>query len=295
MLSFAQVQMRQRIVSSSRARVRRNRKQPRPRIPPHNAFRLEIIELIREARKLIELELFPRLRPIADEARRQNPSVKTDAVDEDIETAIENTRLLVGRRFTTERLREIVTRHARNIDSFNLAEQSRQFKAVLGIDLPASLSVAPHIRNFVRENVSLIKSIPDKLLTEVEGVISRGVRQGVRHETMIEEITARFGVTENRARTIARDQVGKLNGELASMRQQEVGVKRFIWRTSRDERVRGNPSGKYPNARPSHWAREGKTYEYGNLPDGVQMPGVEINCRCRGEPVLEDVLSELGI
>lgn len=51
-------------------------------------------------------------------------------------------------------------------------------------------------------------------------------------------------------------------------RQQEFGVKKYIWRTAMDDRVR-----------PSHAANEGKVFEW---KDG-DGPGTEYNCRCSAE------------
>lgn len=65
-----------------------------------------------------------------------------------------------------------------------------------------------------------------------------------------------------------------------------LGIKKYRWRHSRDERVRGNPGGKYPKARPSHWAREGKIYSWNDPPPGGH-PGMDYQCRCTAEPVFE--------
>ena len=58
------------------------------------------------------------------------------------------------------------------------------------------------------------------------------------------------------------------------------------WRSYFDERVRGNPSGKYPKAEPSHWARNGKAFRWDSPPEGG-APGEEVLCRCYGEAILD--------
>jgi uncharacterized protein with gpF-like domain len=37
----------------------------------------------------------------------------------------------------------------------------------------------------------------------------------------------------------------------------DLGVKEYVWQNQQDERVRGNPSGLYPNAIPEHWYMQG--------------------------------------
>jgi SPP1 gp7 family putative phage head morphogenesis protein len=94
-----------------------------------------------------------------------------------------------------------------------------------------------------------------------------------------------FGFARSRAKLIARDQTSKFNGSLNRIRQQQAGITEYRWSTSHDERVRGNPDGKYPNARPSHWAREDKVFAWDKPPsDG--HPGEPINCRCVALAVL---------
>jgi uncharacterized protein with gpF-like domain len=84
---------------------------------------------------------------------------------------------------------------------------------------------------------------------------------------------------------------------LTQLRQTELGVSKYIWRTSRDERVRE-----------SHRAMEGRTAVWDDpavyLDDegdrhprsgigGVELhPGEDFQCRCFAEPVLEDLLPD---
>lgn len=60
----------------------------------------------------------------------------------------------------------------------------------------------------------------------------------------------------------------------------------YYYKISKDHyRVRGNPSGKYPHAEYSHWARRNKIYDIRKpFPDG--NPGERYNCRCYKQPIL---------
>jgi SPP1 gp7 family putative phage head morphogenesis protein len=108
------------------------------------------------------------------------------------------------------------------------------------------------------------------------------LRNGDRADEIADDLVDRYGVSESRAQLIARDQIGKLNGELNQVRQEELGVTDFIWRTERDNRVR-----------PEHAALEGKQYTWAQGHPTEGIPGEPINCRCFPEPVLDEILAEL--
>jgi len=126
---------------------------------------------------------------------------------------------------------------------------------------------------WVRENVALVKSIPEKLHGDLRGIIDRGVTNGMSVKQIQADIVSRFGVTKSRAKLIAQDQTLKANAALTRERLKSVGVEEYIWRTVNDARVR-----------PAHAEREGVKYRWDNPPsDG--HPGTPVRCRCRSEAV----------
>lgn len=127
---------------------------------------------------------------------------------------------------------------------------------------------------FVQNNVAKITSVSAGALDEMRELVSQGFREGVPTDKLSKRIEKRFGVAKSRAKLIARDQVGKLQGELNRARQKEVGVHEYIWRTSKDERVRD-----------SH-RLEGQRFSW-NAPPPPGHPGEDYQCRCYAEPVLE--------
>ena len=112
-----------------------------------------------------------------------------------------------------------------------------------------------------------------------------------------------------RARLIARDQVGKLNGALTKRRMSDAGIDKYTWMTANDERVRGNPSGPWKNAVPSHYIMnnmvcrwddntvysddKGKTWKprTGKMP--IAIPGQPISCRCGSIPFFDDMIAQV--
>lgn len=106
--------------------------------------------------------------------------------------------------------------------------------------------------------------------------------------------------SQARASFIARDLTGKINGVIQKQLQEDLGIDYYMWQTRGDERVRGNPSGMYPRAVPSHWSMDyklcawknsdivsldyGKTWvnRTGTMPRGI--PGSDWACRCSSLP-----------
>jgi len=138
-------------------------------------------------------------------------------------------------------------------------------------------------KNWVAQNTSLIKSVPAQYMAKVEQIVRTGVLGGPTSREIAKQVKAASGVSDRRAIIISRDQVGKANGELTQHRQTDLGVKEYKWVTAHDERVRGNPAGRFPSAVPSHWAREGKVFSWDNPPSGGH-PGAAVLCRCFASP-----------
>lgn len=140
------------------------------------------------------------------------------------------------------------------------------------------------------ENVNLIKSIPEKHFSLVGQAVLDNYRGKPmpNGQSLAERLRSLGPITDRRAKFIARDQTAKITGDLNQIRQESNGIDSYIWRNSRDNRVVGNPGGKYPKGTPghmNHWDREGKVFEWSEPPpDG--HAGHAPGCRCYGEPVL---------
>ena len=131
----------------------------------------------------------------------------------------------------------------------------------------------------VIENVGLIKSIPEKYFTEIQGAVMRGYSRGRDLKQITDDIEHIGGVTRRRAAFIARDQSNKLHGATTDARRKELGITDAIWQHS--------GAGKEP--RPDHVAAHGKQYKIaeGCLISGDYIqPGELINCRCTSKSVL---------
>lgn len=129
----------------------------------------------------------------------------------------------------------------------------------------------------IEANVALIKSIPSQHFTQIEGMVMRATQTGRDLGALTKKLKASFGVTEQRAAFIARDQMNKATATVVRVRQEELGITEAIWLHS--------GGGNHP--RKSHVAFSGKPYDVAKgayLEENGKMiwtwPGVEINCRC---------------
>jgi SPP1 gp7 family putative phage head morphogenesis protein len=202
--------------------------------------------------------------------------------------------------FSNDEIEALARKFADHTQRYQKDQLARQVKAALGVDpIIKDRGLAARADHFAHENVALVQTIPTRLHGELESMVTRAVSSGRRHEALAEQIEDRFGVSESRARVIARDQVGKFYAATNHARQREMGVDRFVWRTVGDERVRGTPGGKYPDADPSHFELDGDEYDYDDPPNAgpygePALPGEAIQCRCYAEPVFDDLDEDDG-
>ncbi len=171
---------------------------------------------------------------------------------------------------------------------------------MIGIDVKQTgATIAHEINDFRKENTDLITSIPEDMIDDVSATLEKAWDAGKRVESLSADIQEAFGSSKKRADLIARDQTLKLNSQISKTRAQASGITRYVWSTSNDERVRGNPSGLYPNpsktgkTRPDHYHLDGKTFSYSDPPVVDEStgrranPGEDYQCRCTAAPVLD--------
>lgn len=149
--------------------------------------------------------------------------------------------------------------------------------------IPAVVSSGSQLaEQWIKRNANLIKVEP-AIQRAIHKVLEEPLHQGVRVEAVKKRLQERFEIEERRAQLIARDQTLKLAGQLQEARQTQAGIKRYVWTTSDDERVR-----------PDHAALDGTIQEWDNPPvvdkrTGRRAhPGGDYQCRCTADPVLDD-------
>lgn len=136
-------------------------------------------------------------------------------------------------------------------------------------------------RAVVAENVSLIKSIPQQFLKDVEGAVWRSALKGGAQYELSKEIRAKYGISARRAAFIASDQSNKARATFDNARRAELGIKFAVWKHSH--------AGKTP--RPTHVKMDGQRFEIAKgmwdpaVGEWIQ-PGTLPRCRCTSRAVI---------
>lgn len=238
--------------------------------------------VVKEAQHLVDELLVPMLPTLVASAAQVHDAVSPKNYADLLQDAIDGIARTFFERFPAERLRQLALSIGRRASDFQKEQLRRQVVASLGRDIAIDVFSEPGIparlEAFASVNAQLIKTIPSQYFDQVAQRTLQALRTGERAEDIEQDLVDRFGVSQSRARLIARDQVGKLYGELAGARQQNLGVEAFVWRTSQDERVR-----------PEHAELDGQRFRW-EAPPAEGIPGEPVNCRCTAEPVLDGLL-----
>ncbi len=128
------------------------------------------------------------------------------------------------------------------------------------------------IQGSINEQVGLIRSLAEKHLSDVQGMVMRSVVAGRDVGGLAEELRTRYDISARRAAFIARDQNNKATATITRARQDEFGLQ---------ARWAHSGSGRHP--RREHVLADGTVYDpaEGCLIGGKRIwPGQEPNCGC---------------
>ena len=264
----------------------------RPVKPSHKVelwYKTQLLAIVAQLRRVAREELLPelkRLEPLY--ARTTDGLVRDEQVPR---RSLETTFSRMAQRFggigqTAQRLSDLaVERNAEAVDE----RLKAAIKASLSIDISPVLNqsgpILDAMKAATKANIELITSIPDQFFEKLGDAVGKNMEAGMRFEDLAKEIERIGDVTESRAKLIARDQTSKMNGAFNQARQTSLGIDRYVWQTSGDERVRHD-----------HAMNDGETFRW-DKPPPTGHPGHEINCRCVAIPVfdLDEMEKEIGL
>ncbi len=158
---------------------------------------------------------------------------------------------------------------------------------------------------WIGENLNLIKSQTPDVVKKISNEIYSSVRSGTLWPDLKEKLTNIVGFTDGgkntnegltaKAKLIARDQIGKLNGQISKYRQTEIGVEKYTWLAVGDEReceFCGELDGSLCqwDDNTVYSLDDGKTWE-ARPADCEGDPGdVHPQCRCLSVAFMDDIL-----
>jgi SPP1 gp7 family putative phage head morphogenesis protein len=163
------------------------------------------------------------------------------------------------------------------------------------------------VNNHLEQTMGLVRNLSDETSNNVFNAIRDSAMAGAGHKEITSKIMTAFKKDPNfpgvfkkartRAKLIARDQTSKMYGKLTEVRQRKVGVNKYIWKTSRDERVRD--SHRKMHGKVCKW-EDATVFKYSDSEyvswkkrssiGGVNFhPGQDIQCRCHASPIFDDI------
>ena len=183
---------------------------------------------------------------------------------------------------------------------FGNKEFSKMLDKGIHVNLPTSASWWNNMKSsWAKDNYTLITSNAKNYVSKINTLTEQAIVNGMSPGKLKEEIMkATKGLSDNHCKLIARDQMGKLNGQITQAQMQEIGLDYYVWSTAFDDRVRD-----------SHAAMEGLlcrwddasvcSYDGGKTwvdrpANAVQLhPGQDIQCRCVGLAYYPELTAEI--
>lgn len=163
---------------------------------------------------------------------------------------------------------------------------------LMNIDLNATLkpltveaNMSEDLKNFITEKYGedLEKYIKDWNVQSIQRLrerVSANAFSGYRASNLVDEIIADYGVSERKAKFLARQETSLILSTFREGRYKEVGIEQYQWSTAKDNRVRE-----------THKHLHGKIFSWDSPPiiDNLGHrghPSEAFGCRCVAKPVL---------
>lgn len=176
----------------------------------------------------------------------------------------------------------MATKFADRTSRYTDAQMQSELKRVgFAVPFQQTADMRDAYSSVVGENVALIKSIPEKYLTDVEGDIMRSVQAGRDLKQLSDKLQDRYDLTKRRAAFIARDQNNKATAVMTKARRLSLGINEAVWVHS--------GGGVHPRESHLKAGREKRRY---NIAEGCEidgefiMPGELPNCRCTSRAII---------
>ena len=245
-------------------------------------YEKEINVFVKAMDEITRKNLFPKLSRIVDEFKRT--SGRFDDYSDDISTTLSGIKVQYLEEVPTETVEAVAQDQATSVNAYGSKVFQDQVKSVAGINIfTDDRWLKPAVKSFISNNVALIRSISDDYFKDIESLLYTSLEAGKTNKEIERLIVERTGVSKSRARLIARDQTGKFYSNCNAKRATSIGVEKYRWSTSMDERVRS-----------SHQEVSNKifTYQEGAVIDGRPNvhPGQDIQCRCVAIPILASII-----
>lgn len=170
-----------------------------------------------------------------------------------------------------------ISKQVKNYVDLNLNSQNPEFK-LKAVTKQSKNALSAIYQN----NLALIKTIPSDIIERYRSAYLNNVNNFDREQ--IYRLAKTYqGISNRRAKTIARDQTQKAVSSFTQARAEQLGFEYYEWVTAGDERV--SKEHKHLNGRVYRYdTPTAKIDSYGN----VGHPSQRVNCRCSMVSVIMD-------
>ncbi len=163
-----------------------------------------------------------------------------------------------------------------------------------------AISVTPHLTDGEREKISkeyaenmnrYIKDWTKKEIIELRGKIQKSTMSGNRYESMVNTIQKSYGVSQNKAKFLARQETNLMITKYKESRYESVGIREYIWQCVHMPHDKSPDQHTVGNVRYYHAELNGTRQRFDKPPitshDGRRNnPGEDFNCRCVAKPIV---------
>jgi len=188
---------------------------------------------------------------------------------------------------------------ADSMNDFNSKQWDKAARAELGVEFPVYEDWWPNTKQaWQEENYALIQNMGSDYIKRINRATERAVTGGMSVGQLTQAIQKiNKSMKASRANLIARDQIGKLNGQVTQARMEAVGLEMYEWSTCIDERVRESHA--ELEGKICRWddftvySEDGKTWR-DRPSDWCQLhPGQDIQCRCTALSYWAELVEEV--
>jgi len=254
-------------------------------------YRNELLRFV----KTIEQGINTYIIPVVKSMDKHLDDIRHDDFIDDLEQALENVRDFIRPHelLLISKLMPI----ARSLGNYTTKQVFNSLKNKVEVDLNNlavdifSTRISPSLEErykvFALENVILIRSIEEQLLSSVAVIVTESYKSGFSTKDITDQIYSRFDVSENRAKLIARDQIGKLHSKIIQDEAASLNINYYVFSDSDDERTRAshhamhNKICKFNDQTVYKDSLQDKEWKKRSSISAVELhPGIDYNCRC---------------
>lgn len=185
-----------------------------------------------------------------------------------------------------------------------MAFSEKEFKKIIDkgihVNVPTSAPWWDDMKaSWAEDNYTLITSNAKRYVEQINILTEQAIVNGMSPRKLTEQIMkATESLSDKHCKLLARDQMGKLNGNITEAQMQEIGLELYVWSTAYDDRVRDSHAVmegllcRWDDASVCSYDN-GKTWE--PRPSGAVdlHPGQDIQCRCSGLAFYPELVAEM--